>query len=245
MNVTLISYTQPTEAFLKKNNVEVASAEQILIYVARVTSSRENKLEDYVGLLNYLMRNSHWSPFEHAYFTFEIETSRAIGRQLLRHRSFTFQEFSQRYSEATEMESIEFRKQAENNRQSSTERLASLLYKDNEFIYSYLVNGEVDNDFSKLTALMNAKRALSDIQEAYKALVDNGFSRETARFILPETTQTTIHMTGNLRSWIHFLQIREDEHAQKEIRKIAKEIKSQLIPYAENTIKAYNKYLKQ
>src|SRR5699024_1548654 len=110
--------------------------EQTIVEIARVSSSRENKSEKPEGLINYLIKNSHWSPFEHGYITFEIETSKAIGIQLLRHRSFTFQEFSQRYQDVSKIseegifEDVELRRQAENNRQSSEEVFDPLIGKN-------------------------------------------------------------------------------------------------------------------
>ena len=178
-------------------------AEENIVYIARVSSKREDKKSKPEGLLNYLIKHKHWSPFEHSHMSVEIETSKAIGIQLIRHRSFTFQEFSQRYQDVTLLgdmfEDIEFRKQCEDNRQSSTE-----IYEGS--------NAE-------------AKRILLDIKSLYQGLLEDGVARETARMILPLCTKTKIHMTGSIRSWVHFLELRDDEHAQKEIQLIAKEIK--------------------
>ena len=178
-------------------------AEENIVYIARVSSKREDKKSKPEGLLNYLIKHKHWSPFEHSHMSIEIETSKAIGIQLIRHRSFTFQEFSQRYQDVTLLgdmfEEIEFRKQCEDNRQSSTE-----IYEGS--------NAE-------------AKRILLDIKSLYQGLLEDGVARETARMILPLCTKTKIHMTGSIRSWVHFLELRDDEHAQKEIQLIAKEIK--------------------
>ena len=164
-------------------------AEENIVYIARVSSQREDKKSKPEGLLNYLIKHKHWSPFEHS--------------QLIRHRSFTFQEFSQRYQNVSLLgdmfEEIEFRKQCEDNRQSSTE------------IYE--------------TGKAEAKMLLLDIKRMYQGLLEDGVARETARMILPLCTKTKIHMTGSIRSWIHFLELRDDTHAQKEIRLIAKEIK--------------------
>jgi len=178
-------------------------AEENIVYIARVSSKREDKKSKPEGLLNYLIKHKHWSPFEHSHMSVEIETSKAIGIQLIRHRSFTFQEFSQRYQDVTLLgdmfEDIEFRKQCEDNRQSSTE-----IYEGS--------NAE-------------AKRILLDIKSLYQGLLEDGAARETARMILPLCTKTKIHMTGSIRSWVHFLELRDDKHAQKEIQLIAKEIK--------------------
>ena len=178
-------------------------AEENIVYIARVSSKREDKKSKPEGLLNYLIKHKHWSPFEHSHLSVEIETSKAIGIQLIRHRSFTFQEFSQRYQNVSllgEMfEEIELRKQCKDNRQSSTE-----VHKGSDAAVNVL---------------------LLEIKHMYESLLQDGVARETARMILPLCTKTKIHMTGSIRSWIHFLELRDDEHAQKEIRLIAKEIK--------------------
>ena len=183
-------------------------AEEHIVEVARVSSKREDKRENPEGLLNYLIKHRHWSPFEHSYMTVEIETSKAIGIQLIRHRSFTFQEFSQRYQDVNLLkdifEPIEFRKQADDNRQSSTTRF------DPE-------REQIINDMVRLH--------FGAASELYSALIASGVARETARFVLPLATKTKIHMTGSIRSWIHFLELRDDGHAQKEIQEVAKAIK--------------------
>lgn len=182
--------------------------EENIVEIARVSSSRKDKREKPEGLINYLIKHKHWSPFEHSYMTFEIETSKAIAIQLLRHRSFTFQEFSQRYQDVNLIsnkgifEPIELRWQATSNRQSSTDP-----------INSSILDGKV-------------AMVLAACEQLYNNLIESGVSRETARFILPMATKTTLHMTGSIRSWIHFLQIRDDAHAQKEIQLIAKAIKA-------------------
>lgn len=198
------------------------NAEQLIVEIARVSSSRKDKTEEPHRLINYLIRNKHWSPFEHGHLTVEIETSRGIAAQLLRHRSFTFQEFSQRYQDVNKIsddgifEPIELRQQAVTNRQSSTDvfnpqiqvptplSMHPEVYKD--------ANRVVD-DYLKLS------------NDLYNTLIEAGVAKECARFILPLTTKTKIYMTGTVRSWIHFIQLRDDGHAQKEAQLIAKEIK--------------------
>lgn len=143
----------------------------------------------------------------------EIVTSKAIGIQLLRHRSFTFQEFSQRYSVVDRIEPTEFRIQADKNRQSST---SFAFFIDGTNISSYpewddIAAGVVD--------------CLEQTEKLYKKMIDRGIAKECARMILPMATQTTIFMTGSVRSWIHFLDLRDDSHAQLEAQLIAKEIK--------------------
>ena len=193
-------------------------AEENIVYIARVSSKREDKISKPEGLLNYLIKHKHWSPFEHSHLSVEIETSKAIGIQLIRHRSFTFQEFSQRYQDVRLLgdmfEDIEFRRQCEDNRQSSTE-----VYEGSD---------------------APVKMLLLEIKRMYESLLQDGVARETARMILPLCTKTKIHMTGSIRSWVHFLELRDDEHAQKEIRLIAKEIKHIFIKEFPTISKALN-----
>lgn len=185
------------------------NAEETIVEIARVSSKRTDKKSKPEGLINYLIKHKHWSPFEHASMTLEIDTSKAIGIQLIRHRSFTFQEFSQRYQDVNLLgdmfEPIELRKQAEDNRQSSTEEFDPVLSLANKKA-SYIIE-----------TYLKASTAL------YNELLDAGIARETARMILPLCTKTKIYMTGTLRSWIHFFDLRDDGHAQKEIQEIAKE----------------------
>jgi len=199
MNVKLIAHTPDPE--------------RTIVEVARVSSKRTDKTSNYAGLVKYLAKHAHWSPFEHTTFTFEIETSKAIGIQLIRHRSFSFQEFSQRYQDVNQLgnmfEPIELRKQCDDNRQSSTE----------------VFNPDIRPGFPASELIDHVLNATS---HAYDELIKAGVAREQARFILPLCTSTKIHMTGNVRSWIHFLELRDDEHAQKEIQLVAKEIKSYL-----------------
>lgn len=186
------------------------NAEEHIVEVARVSSSRKNKRDDYEKLVKYLIKHSHWSPFEHSYMTLEIDTSKAIAIQLLRHRSFTFQEFSQRYQDVGKLsenmfEDIELRVQSKDNRQSSTEVISR-------------------EDVPGLYAVLDAHLMVA--QEIYNSLIKGGASRETARMILPMCTKTKLHMTGNIRSWIHLISVRDDKHAQLEMQVLAKEIKS-------------------
>lgn len=189
------------------------NAEVNIVEIARVSSSREDKSEKPEGLINYLIKNKHWSPFEHAYMTVEIETSMPIAEQLLRHRSFTFQKLSGRYAEMTEYEDIELRRQAVKNRQSSEEVINPMLtlrYED-EVLYEH--------------ANEMVSRHLEGSMLLYKALLEAGVAKECARMILPMATKTTMFMTGSVRSWIHLIDIRDEGHAQKEVQLIAKEIK--------------------
>lgn len=192
-----------------------------IVEIARVSSSRKNKSEKPEGLINYLIKNSHWSPFEHGFLTFEITTSKAIGIQLLRHRSFTFQEFSQRYATVTDIEPIELREQAQTNRQSSVD-LISLIHPGlGEFFLSEDFPLTPKHKTLSDEVLLHLKRS----QQLYQELLDNNVARECARMVLPMATSTTIYMTGPVRSWIHMFDVRDDSHAQKEIQEIAKEMK--------------------
>lgn len=201
MQVKLISSTSPCGE-LKSQGIE--SAEDIIVYCARV-SNPNNQLNVDTGdkLVNYCIKHEHWSIFEHASLTVEIKTSRAIAAQILRHRSFTFQEFSQRYSPAQTIEPYELRRQAEKNRQSSSDVIS-----DNE-------NGVFEV----------AKRAIEAAQYAYNTLLERGVARECARMFLPLTTQTTMYMTGTCRSFIHYINLRTKVDTQKEHRVIAESVK--------------------
>jgi thymidylate synthase (FAD) len=201
-------------------------AEINIVEIARVSSNRTDKSEKPEGLVNYLIKNKHWSPFEHSFITFEIVTSKAIGIQLLRHRSFTFQEFSQRYAKVDNIEQIEFRLQAEKNRQSSTTEIGTVYQSGGEFGNGFFV----DNRSEQLTEeqdayLIKVADKLEELLDLYQEGLELNLAKECVRMVLPLATQTTIYMSGSIRSWIHFLQIRDDAHAQKEVQLIAKEIK--------------------
>lgn len=206
--------------------------EQTIVEIARVSSSRKDKSEAPEGLINYLISNHHWSPFEHGYITMEIETSKAIGIQLLRHRSFTFQEFSQRYQDVGKVsdegmfEDIEIRRQASNNRQSSEEVFDPEVRSHTENVYTHGFSGDWDV-MVKASELVQAHLNRSEF--IYQNLLEAGVAREQARMILPMATKTRIYMTGSVRSWIHFIGLRDDGHAQKETQEIARAIKAILI----------------
>lgn len=200
MKVELVSITKPVVEGLD-------SAEELIAYCARVSNpSNQMNTETAPNLLRYLIKNKHWSPFEMASMCVSIETSRAIAAQILRHGSFSFQEFSQRYSDVNTLdnilEPIEFRSKSKSNRQSS------------ETIF----NGGIEDVVSIY---------LQEGLELYDSLVNEAkVATETARFILPLATKTKIYMNGTIRSWIHYLAIRADEHTQKEHRLIAEQIKN-------------------
>jgi thymidylate synthase (FAD) len=211
MEVKLISTTQPVIDGL-------LTPEDLISYIARVSNpSNQMNTETAPKLLNYLIKHKHWSPFEQVSLTYQIETSRAIAAQILRHRSFCFQEFSQRYSTATELESFNVRKQAEKNRQSSTDIL-NLSAEEIETLKAHLLKGI----------------------SLYEELIQKGAAKECARMLLPLCTQTTLYMTGNLRSWIHYVELRTSEDTQEEHRQIANAIKESLIEIFPNTSEALN-----
>lgn len=197
--VKLVSISSPQ---VEGENHAMLSAEQFIVYIARVSNpTNQLNTETSEKLLKYLIKHKHWSPFEHVTATFEIRTSRAIAAQILRHRSFTFQEFSQRYSEATLFEPLEWRLQGKTNRQVGEDVLN----------LSVIDQGMID-------------AAQKACLKTYEYLLSLGIARECARMILPLNTSTTIYMTGSLRSWIHYLMIRNTKETQKEHRVIANEI---------------------
>ncbi len=203
MNVKMVSIT--------KSYVEDVDLgpEGLIVYIARVSNpANQMNAETSDKLIAYLVKNKHWSPFEMVDMTVEIVTSRGIAQQILRHRSFSFQEFSQRYAEVTEMEPIQLRKQGVTNRQSSE-----------EVFNPDLIPGAGNENGVSASRLINAH--LRDCESLYQDLLKAGVAKECARFVLPITTQTKIYMKGSIRSWIHYLQIRCDEHTQLEHRQIA------------------------
>ena len=221
MQTNLIAVTQP---LIKRITVPedpqppYITAEEFIVYCARVSNpSNQNNLDTGARLIRYCVKNKHWSIFEQVSCTFEIKTSRAIAAQILRHRSFTFQEFSQRYAQATSLEKIEWRKQGKTNRQVG----------DESIILPKHLQATVDN-------LQNL------IKGTYDTLIEAGIAKESARMILPLNTSTTIYMTGSLRSWIHYLELRCAEGTQKEHRDIALDIKKRLEKEFPETFKALN-----
>lgn len=219
MQTKLIAYTVPQiEATGVGRTYSALSPEEFIVYIARVSNpSNQQNLKTGAKLLKYLIEHKHWSPFEHVSCTFEIKTSRAIAAQILRHRSFTFQEFSQRYAEVTEVENIEWREQGKTNRQVGDEPM----YIDRD------LNDEVRN-------------VIATSKAVYGKLIKAGVAKECARMVLPLSTSTTIYMTGTLRSWIHYLDLRCSEHTQKEHRDIALDIKKRLEKTFPETFKVLN-----
>ena len=174
-------------------------AEKTIAYVARVSNPQNQDNEKFSGLLKYCIKHGHWSVFEQAFMTLEINTTRGLAAQILRHRSFTYQEFSQRYQDVSHIrEDIplpELRSQDEKNRQNS-----------------------IDNVDPVVVAKYNAKmRKHFDASiDLYKEMLHDGIAKECARFVLPLATPTRLYMTGSVRSWIHFIELRSAHGTQKE-----------------------------
>ena len=169
--------------------------------------------EDNGKLIKYLMKEHHWSPLDMINFTFEVETSRAIGRQWLRHSSIRPQEHSQRYSDRVYFEDIELRLEDKINRQSSTESVANVLFSDLE------VSG-VTQEWTEFA--VEGLELLQTIEDYYKKGIKLGVAKECMRSWLPECTTSTLTFNGTLRSWLSFLNVRLDHHSQKEILELAK-----------------------
>ena len=196
MKVTLVAKTEPV--------IEgVTNLEELTAYAARV-SNPSNQLNNATAdkLLGYCWKHKHWSIFETASITMEIETSRAISAQILRHRSFTFQEFSQRYAKSTAFEDVQLRRQDTKNRQNSTDDLNAGL---------------------KFQHYSSIEKLLEDSEKIYNEMINDGVAKECARMILPLTTQTRLYMTGNLRSWITYCITRCEKGTQLEHRLIGNE----------------------
>jgi thymidylate synthase (FAD) len=175
-----------------------------MAYCARVSNPNNQENEKYAGLLRYCIKHQHWSIFEQAFMTIEINTTRGLAAQILRHRSFTYQEFSQRYADSSLLgDSIplpQLRKQDEKNRQNSTDDLDPMLIQELE------------------VKMMNYFR---DGMKLYKEMLDAKVAKECARFVLPLATPTRLYMSGSVRSWIHYIELRSGHGTQKEHMDIA------------------------
>ena len=183
-------------------------AEKNMAYVARVSNPNNQENPNYAKLLGYCIKHNHWSVFEQSFMTLEIETTRGLAAQILRHRSFTFQEFSQRYADSSLLSKAiplpELRRQDTKNRQNSIDDL------DPEFVE--LTNKQIQTYFAQGMSL-------------YQHLLDNGVAKECARFVLPLATPTRLYMSGSCRSWIHYIQLRSANGTQKEHMEIAEACK--------------------
>ena len=194
------------------SNVELISltpnAEKTMAYIARVSNPKNQNNDDYSKLLSYCIKHEHWSVFEQSFMTLQIETNRGIAAQILRHRSFTFQEFSQRYADSAQLGNIplpELRRQDFKNRQNSIPDLPN-----------------------ELKQRFNTKIAahFKEASDLYEELLTEGIAKECARFVLPLATRTRIYMSGSCRSWIHYIHLRSAHGTQEEHKNIAQNCKS-------------------
>ena len=194
---------------MKVNLITVTpDAEKHIAYCARVSNPKNQDNESIAGLLKYCIKHQHWSIFEQAFMTLQIETTRGLAAQILRHRSFTYQEFSQRYAESTALGDIELpelRRQDDKNRQNSIDDLDPKV---------------VD----KLNRQMNT--LFSSAYSLYNQMLEAGVAKECARFVLPLATPTKLYMSGTVRSWLHYIELRSGHGTQKEHKEIANECKS-------------------
>ena len=205
MKVRLVSYSKPTIEF---ENEGITDVQELVAFCARVSNpSNQNNNETSQKLIKYLINNKHWSQLEMVTACIEIETTRDIARQILRHRSFSFQEFSQRYADPTKDLSFvlkEARLQDNKNRQNSIDT-------DNETLKSEWINKQ--------------KKLIDLSLKTYKWAIDNGIAKEQARAVLPEgNTVSRMYMNGTLRSWVHYIELRSSNGTQKEHMEIAKSI---------------------
>lgn len=200
MKVELVSLTKPV-----KDDLLNFSSEELMAFVARVSNpSNQMNKETSSKLLKYCIKHKHWSVFEHVNMTVEITTSRAIAAQILRHRSFVFQEFSQRYAEATSFQIYPARRQDTKNRQNSIDD----------------IDEDTQDWFSMAQQLIT-----EDARAMYDEALRRGIAKEQARFLLPLSTETTLYMTGNVRNWVHYIELRSENGTQKEHADIAIAIK--------------------
>jgi len=192
------------------------NGENLIAYMARVSNpSNQDNPDTANKLLKYLVRNKHWSPFEMVNVCMEITTTRDIARQILRHRSFSFQEFSQRYAEASDFELNEVRRQDHVNRQNSIDVNPAISDEDRQLAYWW------EGVQSKV---------LNDVGFLYNSALDKGIAKEVARKLLPEgMTVSKMYMNGTLRSWIHYVELRTDAATQKEHRQVALQCKDVLV----------------
>ena len=184
-------------------------AEKTMAYIARVSNPKNQDNEKFAGLLRYCIEHGHWSVFEQAHMTVEINTTRGLAAQILRHRSFTFQEFSQRYADSSLLEETipvpELRRQDEKNRQNSTDDLDKML------VMGYN---------TRMRAHFN------DAMTLYQDMLKDGVAKECARFVLPLATPTRLYMTGSCRSWVHYIDLRSAHGTQKEHMEVVEQIKT-------------------
>ena len=183
-------------------------AEKHMAYTARVSNPKNQENDNFAGLLKYCIKHQHWSIFEHAHMTVEINTSLAIATQILRHRSFTYQQFSQRYADSKELQieipAPELRRQDTKNRQNS-----------------------IDDINPRDRAYMEAtiEKHFDDALDLYNSLLKQGVAKECARMVLPQATLTRLYMSGSVRSWIHYIDLRSGHGTQQEHKEVAEHIR--------------------
>jgi thymidylate synthase (FAD) len=224
MNVRLLSYSQPTEQFA---DMGISDAQELIAYCARVSNpSNQLNTDTSEKLIRYLVKHQHWSPLEMVSACIEITTTRDIARQILRHRSFSFQEFSQRYADPTQDLSFVVRaarKQDPKNRQNSVELQATL----------------GDQNLQEQWATKQ-RELIALAKSTYEWAVNNGIAKEQARAVLPEgNTVSRLYMNGTLRSWVHFIELRSGNGTQKEHQEIAvacAKVIAEIFPMAETLI---------
>ena len=184
-------------------------AEQHMAYVARVSNPKNQDNDQFAGLLKYCIKHGHWSVFEQAFMTVEINTTRGLAAQILRHRSFTYQEFSQRYADSSmlgdQIPLPELRRQDEKNRQNSTDDM----------------NPRTVNHYNR-----KMEQHFKQGMKLYQNMLKDGVAKECARFVLPLATPTRIYMTGSVRSWIHYVDLRSAHGTQKEHMAVAEGVRS-------------------
>ena len=178
-------------------------AEALIAKLARVSNPQNEDNPDYKGLIKYLIKHKHWSPFEMASMCVEIRTTRAISPQILRHRSFSFQEFSQRYAEAVDAHVPQLRRQDKKNRQNSTDDLDDGIQLE----FDQRIHAHFDESFN-----------------LYQDMLASGIAKECAREVLPLGTETRLYMSGTIRSWLHYIDLRSDNGTQREHMSIARSI---------------------
>ena len=221
MNVKLVSYSQPTEEFAAQG---IDNAQELIAFCARVSNpANQMNTETSEKLIRYLIKHAHWSPLEMVSATLEIDTTRDIAHQIVRHRSFSFQEFSQRYANPADMgemfELSEARLQDTKNRQNSIE----------------VDDVELQREWDR-----HQRRVLWMSEQVYKWALDNGIAKEQARKVLPEgLTKTRLYMNGTLRSWVHYIELRGANGTQKEHMEIAHacaKVIAEIFPMAESLV---------
>ena len=194
------------------SNIKLVSvtpdAEQHMAYVARVSNPKNQDNDKFAGLLKYCIKHGHWSVFEQAFMTVEINTTRGLAAQILRHRSFTYQEFSQRYADSSmlgdQIPLPELRRQDEKNRQNSTDDM----------------NPRTVNHYNR-----KMEQHFKQGMKLYQNMLKDGVAKECARFVLPLATPTRIYMTGSVRSWIHYIDLRSAHGTQKEHMAVAEGVR--------------------